>query len=57
MVKARKRFGQNFLHDPRIIHNIVTHIGPRKGETIIEIGPGHGALTGPLLDYPLQWPY
>ena len=46
----RKRFGQNFLHDAGIIHQIVFAISPQKNETIIEIGPGKGALTGPILE-------
>jgi len=45
-----KRFGQNFLTDPRIINRIVEAIDPRADETIIEIGPGKGALTAPLLE-------
>ena len=44
-----KRFGQNFLTDKRIIHRIVEALEPRADETIIEIGPGRGALTVPLL--------
>jgi 16S rRNA (adenine1518-N6/adenine1519-N6)-dimethyltransferase len=44
-----KRFGQNFLTDQRIIHRIIEALGPRADETIIEIGPGRGALTVPLL--------
>jgi len=46
----RKRFGQHFLHDPRVIDNIVEAINPSPGDTLIEIGPGLGALTLPLLD-------
>lgn len=45
----RKRFGQNFLHDQNIIANIVAAIEPDKNQRIIEIGPGKGALTKPLL--------
>jgi 16S rRNA (adenine1518-N6/adenine1519-N6)-dimethyltransferase len=45
----RKRFGQNFLHDRGIIDRIVRAIAPRAGDRIIEIGPGQGALTYPLL--------
>lgn len=45
---ARKRFGQNFLHDPFIIDNIVTAFNPQPGQSIIEIGPGLGALTVPV---------
>jgi 16S rRNA (adenine1518-N6/adenine1519-N6)-dimethyltransferase len=44
-----KRFGQNFLTDQRIIHRIIEALAPRADETIIEIGPGRGALTIPLL--------
>jgi 16S rRNA (adenine1518-N6/adenine1519-N6)-dimethyltransferase len=47
--RPRKRFGQNFLHDPGVIHNIVTAIHPREGEKLVEIGPGKGALTRHLL--------
>ncbi len=46
---ARKRFGQNFLVDADIIRQIVHAIAPRAGETVVEIGPGLGALTEPLL--------
>jgi 16S rRNA (adenine1518-N6/adenine1519-N6)-dimethyltransferase len=45
----RKRFGQHFLHDPAIIQRIVETIAPRAGEALVEIGPGPGTLTGPLL--------
>ena len=47
--RARKRFGQNFLSDPGIIHRIVQSINPKPGQRIIEIGPGLGALTNPVL--------
>jgi 16S rRNA (adenine1518-N6/adenine1519-N6)-dimethyltransferase len=46
----RKRFGQNFLIDDGIIHAIVNAIHPQSGETVVEIGPGLGALTKPLLE-------
>jgi len=46
---ARKRFGQHFLVDRGIIERIVSAIDPRPGEHIVEIGPGLGALTAPLL--------
>jgi 16S rRNA (adenine1518-N6/adenine1519-N6)-dimethyltransferase len=46
----RKRFGQNFLIDDGVVHAIVNAIHPRPGETVIEIGPGLGALTRPLLE-------
>ncbi len=45
----RKRFGQNFLHDPTIIQRIVASINPLPEQNIIEIGPGLGALTFPIL--------
>ena len=47
---ARKRFGQNFLVSPGIIHKIVDAIAPRPGDTVVEIGPGLGAITCPLLE-------
>lgn len=47
--RARKRFGQNFLHDQAIIGRIVTAISPTPEDTVLEIGPGLGALTAPLL--------
>jgi len=48
--RARRRFGQHFLHDPAVIARIVAAIDPRPGERLVEIGPGLGALTLPLLD-------
>ncbi len=45
----RKRFGQNFLHDQRIIYNILASLDVRAEEHWVEIGPGQGALTEPLL--------
>lgn len=45
---ARKRFGQNFLHDNYIIETIVAAIQPKKGEALVEIGPGLAALTVPV---------
>jgi 16S rRNA (adenine1518-N6/adenine1519-N6)-dimethyltransferase len=47
---ARRRFGQNFLVDPAAIGKIVAALAPVSGETILEIGPGRGALTDALLD-------
>ncbi len=47
--RARKRFGQNFLHDAGVIHRILRGIHPREGERLVEIGPGQGALTEGLL--------
>jgi 16S rRNA (adenine1518-N6/adenine1519-N6)-dimethyltransferase len=46
--RPRKRFGQHFLSDPGVIDAIVRAIDPQPGDTIVEIGPGHGAITGPL---------
>ncbi|WJW75906.1 16S rRNA (adenine(1518)-N(6)/adenine(1519)-N(6))-dimethyltransferase RsmA [Thiohalobacter sp. IOR34] len=48
--RPRKRFGQNFLHDPEIIRRIVEAVNPQPGETLLEIGPGEGAITLPLLE-------
>ena len=48
--RARKRFGQHFLHDPGVIARIVAAIDPRPAERLVEIGPGLGALTLPLLE-------
>ena len=45
----KKQFGQHFLHDDAIVANIVRAIAPRAGEHVVEIGPGDGALTLPLL--------
>ena len=45
----RKRFGQHFLHDPAIINRIVSAINPQPSDTLVEIGPGRGAITLPLL--------
>ncbi len=45
----RKRFGQNFLVSPGVIRNIVMAIAPRRDDRLVEIGPGLGALTEPLL--------
>ncbi|QEY23291.1 16S rRNA (adenine(1518)-N(6)/adenine(1519)-N(6))-dimethyltransferase RsmA [Neisseria animalis] len=46
--KARKRFGQNFLQDTRIISDIVNAVRPQPDDIVIEIGPGLAAITGPL---------
>lgn len=50
MHTPRKRFGQNFLIDDGIIHAIVNVIHPQARDTLVEIGPGLGALTKPLLE-------
>ena len=47
--RARRRFGQNFLVDDNIINKIVDAIHPKDGDNLIEIGPGQGAMTRPLL--------
>lgn len=47
---ARKRFGQNFLHDDQIIQSIVAAINPQANDFLIEIGPGLGALTEPVAE-------
>ena len=46
---TKKRFGQHFLHDKNILSHIVEYVAPKPGECIVEIGPGEGALTLPLL--------
>ena len=51
MHRARKRFGQNFLQDDGIIYSIVALINPASDMHVIEIGPGLGALTRPLLSH------
>lgn len=48
--KARKRFGQNFLVDNGVINGIVRAVSPRRDDALVEIGPGQGAITGPLLE-------
>jgi len=50
VIRARKRFGQHFLHDPGVIRRIVAAIDPQPADRLIEIGPGLGALTLPLLE-------
>jgi 16S rRNA (adenine1518-N6/adenine1519-N6)-dimethyltransferase len=46
----RKRYGQHFLHDRGVIAKIVAAVDPQPGDAIVEVGPGTGALTRPLLD-------
>ena len=48
--RARKRFGQNFLHDQVVIEQITEAIRPLSGQRVVEIGPGMGALTGLLVE-------
>lgn len=50
MTPAKRRFGQNFLIDERLVDRIVEAVQPRADETIIEIGPGQGALTSRLVE-------
>jgi 16S rRNA (adenine1518-N6/adenine1519-N6)-dimethyltransferase len=49
VVRAKKSLGQNFLVDEAVVARIVREFGPREGETVVEIGSGRGALTGPLV--------
>ena len=49
-VKPLKRFGQNYLHDKNIIKKIVREINPLPDDTILEIGPGRGAITELIYD-------
>lgn len=48
--RARKRFGQNFLKDQQIVARLLAAIAPRPDDALIEVGPGLGVLTWPLLD-------
>jgi 16S rRNA (adenine1518-N6/adenine1519-N6)-dimethyltransferase len=48
--RPRKRFGQHFLHDRAVVNRIVEAIDPVPGDRLVEIGPGLGALTAPLLE-------
>jgi 16S rRNA (adenine1518-N6/adenine1519-N6)-dimethyltransferase len=50
MHRPRKRFGQHFLHDSASIERIVAAIAPERGQHMVEIGPGLGAITAPLLN-------
>src|SRR5205807_7569436 len=50
MVNSKKRFGQNFLVDRNAVDRIIAAVSPRADETIIEVGPGSGALTSRLLE-------
>jgi len=47
--KPRKRFGQHFLCDQAVVHRIVGALAPKVGQHIVEIGPGQGAITLPIL--------
>jgi 16S rRNA (adenine1518-N6/adenine1519-N6)-dimethyltransferase len=48
--RPRQRFGQHFLHDPGVIRRIVQAVAPAPEDRVVEIGPGRGALTVPLLE-------
>jgi 16S rRNA (adenine1518-N6/adenine1519-N6)-dimethyltransferase len=48
--RAKKRYGQHFLHDPGTIERIVRTIAPAPGQRLVEIGPGRGAITRALLE-------
>jgi len=48
--RPRKRFGQHFLVDPGIIRRLVSVIDPRPGQEMVEIGPGEGVMTLPLIE-------
>jgi len=51
MTRPRKRFGQHFLIDGQVIERIVRSIAPKPQDHLVEIGPGQGALTFPLLEH------
>ncbi len=48
--RTRQRLGQHFLHDPAVIGRIIATITPQPDDRMVEIGPGDGALTKPLLE-------
>jgi 16S rRNA (adenine1518-N6/adenine1519-N6)-dimethyltransferase len=48
--RPRKRFGQNFLHDPAVIARILRAVNPKPPDRLVEIGPGQGAITAGLLE-------
>jgi 16S rRNA (adenine1518-N6/adenine1519-N6)-dimethyltransferase len=48
--RARRRFSQNFLHNAHFVARIVAAVDPRPGDRLVEIGPGLGALTAPLIE-------
>jgi len=48
--RPRRRFGQHFLHDPRVLARIAEAVSPSANDFLVEIGPGEGALTAPLIE-------
>ena len=50
MSNAKRRFGQNFLVDRNVVDRIIAAVNPQSDQTIIEIGPGRGALTSLLIE-------
>ena len=50
MAQAKKSLGQHFLVDQVIVSQIIEALDPKPGETVLEIGPGEGVLTVPLVD-------
>jgi 16S rRNA (adenine1518-N6/adenine1519-N6)-dimethyltransferase len=48
--RPRKRFGQHFLHDAGVVARLIAAIAPGPDDCLVEIGPGEGALSGPLLE-------
>jgi len=50
-LRAKKKFGQNFLHDQSVIERIINAFNPQKNDEVFEIGPGHAALTSHLVEY------
>jgi len=50
-LRAKKKFGQNFLQDQSVIERIINAFNPQKADTVYEIGPGHAALTEHLVEY------
>lgn len=50
MPRPKKHYGQHFLHERGIVERIVAAVAPQPGDRLVEIGPGEGALTLPLLD-------
>ncbi len=50
MSRPKRRYGQHFLTDRRVVERLVAAIAPAAGQPMVEIGPGRGALTRPLLE-------